>query len=80
MQISQHWPANRIGLLQSAGGHITWSHCAMADCSRKESTRRKRRVSGAKLFRRVAGFSQAIIASSKMCSVVQLRSCLEALL
>jgi hypothetical protein len=32
MQMSQHCPAKRIGLGQSAGGQMTWSHCAMADC------------------------------------------------
>ena len=37
--MSQHCPTKRIGFGQSAGGQMTRSHCAMADCDWEETTR-----------------------------------------
>lgn len=38
--MEQQAPSTRIGFGQSSGGHITLSHCAMADCRLEERERK----------------------------------------
>ena len=52
--MAQQAPSIRMGFGQSSGGHITLSHCAMADCGLKERERKSSNVVAVKWRRRSA--------------------------